>query len=261
MPTGKRLLSTLAVLCALSLPARAADRLGIVLVHGKSGLPQQLMPFAEGLAAQGHLTEQPEMCWSRNRIYDRLYLDCLRDIDAAAGRLKARGANAIVVLGMSLGGNAALSFGATRPGLKGVIALAPAHSPEFISLRPEVAASLAQAHALIAAGQGNIKTTFADVNTHTSSFNFSVRTTPNIYVSFFAPDSPAVMPANAARLKAPLLYVTASNDPTQRGREYIFARVPAHPLNRYVVVNTDHIGTPAVSHQIVLSWLKELAGP
>ncbi len=261
MRAGMRLLTALIVVSALSLPAGAADRLGIVLIHGKGGLPQQLTPMAETLAAQGHLTEQPEMCWSRHRIYDRLYLDCLRDIDAAAGRLKERGATAMVVLGMSLGGNAALSFGATRPGLKGVITLVAAHAPEFIGLRPEVAASLAHARALIAAGQGNVKTTFNDVNAHTSIFNFSVNTTPNIYVSFFAPDSAGVMPANAARLTAPLLYVTASNDPTQRGRDYIFARVPAHPLNRYVTVNADHIGTPAAAREAVLSWLATLKGP
>jgi hypothetical protein len=69
------------------------------------------------------------------------------------------------------------------------------------------------------------------------------------------------MPANAARLTAPLLYVAATNDPTQRGRWYIFDRAPANPLSRYVTVNSDHIGTPAASHQIVLDWLKELSSP
>jgi esterase/lipase len=250
----------LLVICTLPLTVHAADRFGIVLIHGKGGGPQQLTPLAEALAARGHLTDLPEMCWSRSRIYDRLYLDCLRDIDAAAGRLKARGATAIVVLGMSLGGNAALSYGASRPGLKGLITLVAAHAPEFIGLRPEVAASLMRARALIAAGQGDAKTEFADVNTRTASYNFLVITTPHIYVSFFAPESPALMPANAARLTAPLLYVTASNDPSQRGREYIYARVPANPLNRYAVVTSDHIGTPAAAREAVLGWIQELAG-
>ena len=239
----------------------AAERLGLVLLHGKGGLPQQLSSLAESLFAHGYLSEQPEMCWSRNRIYDRLYLDCLQAIDVASDRLKGRGASAIVVLGMSLGGNGALGYGARHPGLKGVITLVPGHAPEFISRRPEIAASLAQARALVAAGQGNVKATFADVNTRTATYDFSVTTTPNIYIDFFAPDSPAVMPANAARLSAPLLYVAATNDPTQRGRGYIFDRAPANPLNRYVTVNSDHIGTPAVSHQIVIDWLKELSMP
>ncbi len=261
MRARKRLLAALLAICAVSLPASAQEHLGVVLLHGKSGRPQQLTPMAGSLSAHGFLTEQPEMCWSRNRIYDRAYLDCLRDIDAAADRLKTRGATAIVVLGMSLGGNAALGYGATRRGLRGVITLVPGHAPEFISRRPEIAASLNQARALISAAQGNIQATFTDVNTRTTNYNSSVTTTPNIYVNFFAPNSPAVMPANAARLTAPLLYVAATNDPTQRGRGYIFDRAPANPLNRYVTVNSDHIGTPAVSQEIVLDWLKALAGP
>jgi esterase/lipase len=255
------ILVALTVLCTTSLPARAQDRLGVVLVHGKAGLPQQFTPMAETLAARGYLTEQPEMCWSRNRIYDRLYLDCLHDIDAAVGRLKARGATAIVVLGMSLGGNGALGYGARHPGLKAVITLVPGHAPEFISRRPEIAQSLEQARTLIAAGRGDVPTTFMDVNTRTTSFNFQVTTTPNIYLSFFTPDSAAVMPTNAARLTAPLLYVAANNDPSQRGRGYIFDRAPAHPLNRYLTVNSDHIGTPAAAREAVMSWLKELVGP
>jgi hypothetical protein len=122
-------------------------------------------------------------------------------------------------------------------------------------------ASLAQARTLIAAGQGNVRTTFTDVNTRTTTYNMQITTTPNIYVNFFASNSPAVMPANAARLTAPLLYIAASNDPTQRGRGYIFDRAPANPLNRYVTVNSDHFGTPAVSQEIVLKWLKELSPP
>src|SRR5262245_15443115 len=133
---------TLALICALSQHARAADRLGVVLIHGKSGLPQQLTPLAQTIAAQGWLTDQPELCWSRNRNYDRLYLDCLRDIDAAIGRLKQGGATGIVVLGMSLGGNATLAFGARNAGLKGLITLVPGHAPEFINKRPEIAKSL-----------------------------------------------------------------------------------------------------------------------
>ena len=261
MRAGGRLLAFLIAICLLSLPARAQDHLGVVLLHGKTGLPQQLAPMAASLSAQGFLTEQPEMCWSRNRIYDRLYRDCLSDIDAAAERLKASGSTGLVVLGMSLGGNAALGYGARHSGLKGVITLVAGHAPEFISRRPEVAASLERARSLIASGQGNAQTNFTDVNARTTTYNFTVTTTPNIYISFFAPDSPAVMPANAARLTAPLLYVAASNDPTQRGRGYIFDRAPANPLNRYVTVNSDHIGTPAVSQEIVLNWLKILAAP
>src|SRR5262249_15240778 len=121
MSPGKRLLAALAALFTLWLPAGAQERIGVVLLHGKTGLPQQMTALAATISSHGFLAETPEMCWSRNRIYDRPYLDCLREIDAAADRLKARGATGLVVLGMSLGGNAALGYGATRQGLKGII--------------------------------------------------------------------------------------------------------------------------------------------
>lgn len=254
-------LLALSFTCAFSLAAYAEDRLGVVLVHGKGGTPQQMTQLAVSIATQGHLTEQPEMCWSRRRIYDRPYLECLKEIGAAVDRLNKREVGGIVLLGMSLGGNGVLGYAAANPGLKGIITLVPGHAPEFISRRPDVAADLARARALIAAGQGDAKATFADVNVRTTAYNFTVTTTPDIYLSFFAPDSPAVMPANAARLTAPLLYVSAEGDPSQRGRGYIFDRAPKHPLNRYVTVVADHVGVPAVSHDTVLGWLKQLAPP
>ena len=39
------------------------------------------------------------------------------------------------------------------------------------------------------------------------------------------------MPANAARLAAPLLYVVGTADPLQRGPDEIFAKAPPHPLD------------------------------
>ena len=243
-----------------SFQANAEERLGIVLIHGKNGRPEQLTPLATALAGQGYLTEQPEMCWSRGRIYDRPYLDCLNEIGAAVDRLNARDATAIVLLGMSLGGNGALGYGARHPNLKGIITLVPGHAPEFISRRPEIAADLSRARTLVSSGQGDVKTVFSDVNVRSVAYGFVVETTPNIYLSFFAPDSAGVMPANAGRISAPILYVSAEGDPSQRGRGYIFDRVPKHPLNKYVTVIADHVGVPAVSQEIVLNWLKGLMG-
>jgi esterase/lipase len=232
------------------------ETLGVVMMHGKHGTPAQLQQLAQTVTEAGFLVERPEMCWSAARIYDRTYVECFADIDLAAARLKARGATAIVVLGMSLGGNAALGFGARRPGLRAIIALAPAHAPEFLSRRPEIAQSVASAQAAVASGKGNEKTTFNDINLGKI---FSVTTTPAIYLSFFGPDSPAVMPVNAAHLTAPLLMVSGSNDQSQRDADNIFARAPLDPGNEHLTVEADHLGTPAASTSAVLSWLKGLA--
>jgi len=88
---------------------------------------------------------------------------------------------------------------------------------------------------------------------------FRLSTTPAIYLSFFGPDSPAVMPENAAHLTAPLLMVSGNNDPTQRNADDIFAHVPLDPRNKHVTVEADHLGTLAASVAAVLSWLKILA--
>jgi esterase/lipase len=231
------------------------ETVGVVMMHGKHGTPGQLQQLAGTIADAGFAVERPEMCWSAARIYDRTYLECFADIDAAAARLKERGATAIVVLGMSLGGNAALGFGARRHGLAAIIALAPAHAPEFLARRPEIAQSIAKAQAEVAAGRGDEKATFDDDNLGEI---FTVSTTPAIYLSFFGPGSPAVMPENAAHLTAPLLMVSGNNDQTQRNAGNIFARVPSDPRNKHVTVEADHMGTPAASSASVLAWLKAL---
>ena len=241
---------------ALMLSASAhSETIGVVMMHGKHGAPSQLQQLGATVANAGFLVERPEMCWSAARIYDRTYLECFADIDAAATRLKRHGATAIIVLGMSLGGNAALGFGARREDLKAIIALAPAHAPELLRRRPDIADSIGQAQVAVAAGRGDENAMFDDVDLGNI---FRVSTTPAIYLSFFGPDSPAVMPENAAHLTAPLLMVSGNNDPTQRNADNIFAHVPLDPSNRHVTLEADHLGTPAASVAAVLSWLKIL---
>ncbi|HEX8811886.1 MAG TPA: hypothetical protein VF742_07820, partial [Terracidiphilus sp.] len=84
-------------------------------------------------------------------------------------------------------------------------------APELLRRRPEIAQSIAIVQAAVAAGRGNDKATFDDIDLGKI---FSVSTTPAIYLSFFGPESPAVMPENAARLTAPLLMVSGEDDPT-----------------------------------------------
>src|SRR5579862_4100985 len=131
----RRTLLGLALALALALPNaehaqaqtqnQTQPKTGIVLMHGKQGGPNQeeLGGLHAALENAGYLVDMPEMCWSGSRIYDESYLDCFADIDAAIARLKAQGATQIVVAGHSLGGNAALGYGARHGGLKGIIAI------------------------------------------------------------------------------------------------------------------------------------------
>ena len=80
--------------------------------------------------------------------------------------------------------------------------------------------------------------------------------TPKIFVSFFGKETPGEFSANAARLTAPLLIVSGSADPTQRGIDAVYARAPHDPHNAHVTVNSDHIGTPNAATAAVVAWLK-----
>ena len=182
----------------------SAQTIGVVLMHGNTDSPSgNIASLAAAMEGAGYLVERPEMCWSYRRRRDRPFLDCLAELEAPIARLTSRGARAIVVAGMSQGGIAALAFGARRPGLAGIIALAPAGAPERqVTVFPQIAQSVAQARAMVAGGHGDERSSFNDLNIRGS---FPVNTTATIYLSFFDPTGPANMLDSTSRLRVPLL--------------------------------------------------------
>lgn len=238
--------------------AWAAGPIGVVVIHGKDSKPPHrgVGPLASRLAAEGFLVETPEMPWSAARGYDADYEQAMAEIDAAVARLKARGASAIVVAGHSLGGNAAIGYGARHPGLKAVVALAPGHNPDVPAMRDLCAESVARAKAMVAQGRGGETASFTDRN---HGQTFQRQAVARLYLSYFDPDGPAVIPRNAAKLTAPLLMVVGDADPLSKlGPDYAFAKAPANPLGKYASVSADHMGTPAAAGDLVVTWLKGL---
>jgi pimeloyl-ACP methyl ester carboxylesterase len=256
----KRCAALLLCLLALVPTSAFADRLGIVLIHGKQGLSGErpLAYLTQQLEGAGFIVDQPDMCWSRTRIYDHALPDCMADIDASIMRLKNSGATDVVVAGHSLGGVGAIYYGSTHDGLKGIVALAPGPGPG-IDHQPVIIASLKQAHDLIAAGQGDVVQTFTDYNTNASGTGpITVRATPNIFLSFLDMSGPANLVADAAKLKAPVLWISGTRDPSQLPRQAGFDKVPPNPLNRYEQVDAAHMNTPDKAVDQVVDWLKEL---
>jgi pimeloyl-ACP methyl ester carboxylesterase len=251
-----RLLLTIAALVTAGSFASAGAKVGVVLLHGTLATPSDLDAVAKYLTDAGYVVEVPEMCWSKDRHYDKPYLECLAEIDPAVERLKAKGATAIVIGGFSIAGSAAIAYGARHTGLAGIIGLAPAHLPERLAKQPRIAKSLALAVRLNAAGQGNQVADFAiyaDGEASTTAMR------ARVYPTFFAAGSPGFMPANVPKLTAPLLWVFGTNDRPQLGPVYAFNKAPKNPLNRYVQVDSDHAGTPASAKDAVLAWLGEIA--
>lgn len=255
--------------CSAILPALAAPSpIGIVLMHGTAGVPLGSAGrngrvigggLVDALRKAGYRVETPEMCWSGTRIYDRAYSDCFADVDAAIARLRAQGATAIVVGGLSMGGNAAIGYAVTHTGLLGVIACAPAHDPGVFAGKPDIAAALVQARAAVAGGAGDRAQTFPDFDGSKRPPSFSVRATPRTYLSFFDPDGPANVGANAARLTVPIIWVAGTSDPSQSASAEEFARIPANPLNEYVSVDAGHLDTPDAGASAIVNWMRALS--
>src|SRR4051794_4396036 len=92
----------------------AGDDLGIVLLHGKGGLPSgYIRELASALQSKGHLVSTPTMPWAKNRIYDASFDEAMQEIDREVNSLRQKGAKLIVIGGHSLGASAALGYAAS----------------------------------------------------------------------------------------------------------------------------------------------------
>jgi pimeloyl-ACP methyl ester carboxylesterase len=249
------LLATALIALAIGQPARAFERVGVVLLHGKTGTPDQFETVASTLIEAGIPVETPEMCWSAGRLYDAAFAECMEDIETAIGYLRQDGITRIVVGGHSLGALGALSYAATHPGLAGIIALAPAGDPGDFNTNPAVARSVRTAEAMVAAGDGDVPAEFTD---RVLGKNFTVQTTPSAFLSFLGPDSPIAIRRTLPGLEAPLLWVAGSRDASQRGAAAMFALAPEDPLNHLVKVDAGHLGTPDAGTAEMIEWLEAL---
>jgi len=241
--------------------ALAGDKIGIVLMHGKSGSSGAKGPIGKlimALEQAGILVSAPDMPWSRKRMLAKDYEASMKEIDDAVAQLKAQGASRIVVGGHSMGANAAIGYGARREGLAGIIALAPGHVPEIGGYQKRVKHDFRRAAALVNKGDGNKLGNFLDNNEGKVG---SISTTAKDYLSWYDPDGPAPMPRNAASLKpdTPLLWAIGREDRMfRRGEDYAFSRAPQNPKNLYLVVEGGHKQTPSIAAGQVIEWLNRL---
>jgi pimeloyl-ACP methyl ester carboxylesterase len=256
-----RAFAVLAVSAALCFAASAQGALqgtGVVYLHGKGGWPGALDGgILSALEGEGALVATPEMPWSFNRKYGATYEQAMAEIDAVVASLKAKGAGRIVVIGHSLGANAAIGYAARHPDLAGVVALAPGHLPEAEGLRSHTRDAIAQAKQLVAAGQGDVPKHFPDL---AQGIPLLTTATPTVYLSMFDPDGPAVIPKNAAAMgPVPLLWVVGTLDPiARRGPDYAFKAGAKNPKSRYVEVFAGHLTTPLAARKQVVEWINSL---
>jgi len=229
----------------------AEGQVGIVLLHGKGDrAPYKVSFLAQRLRNEGYFVVTPEMPWSKNRMYDVPYEEAMTEIDAAVDQLKKDGAQKIIVGGFSLGGNAALGYGARRRNLSGLIILSPGHFPEAQKFREMSASDISRAKKLLAAGQINEKINFRDTN---MGKTFTSIATVGVYLSYFDPQGPA-----AIRSALPVLWIVGDQDPLTRPGSYAFDLIPSHSKSQYLSVKAGHLETPDVAVEQIVRWIANL---
>jgi pimeloyl-ACP methyl ester carboxylesterase len=238
--------------------AQANDKAcAVVLMHGKWGNPQYVAHFGRRLEPVCTY-KSIEMPWAQRRAYDQPYPVALDDISKTVNAFRAEGYRLVLVAGHSFGANAALAYMATKGDADGVIALAPGHSPQYSYSQGIGKEAVDKARDLVAQGKGDESVTMDDLN---QGRRESIRMPAVSLWSYFDPNGLGHMPRTASEFKkpVPLLWVIGTGDPLYRlGESFVYAKVPPHPLSRYLVVEAGHANTPDVAVAQVVEWLKQV---
>lgn len=237
----------------------AQDRIGVLMLHGKNpGNPND--PNFGSLKAkldhEGMITLMPDMPWSARRYIDGDWDKAMAEIDGHVKTLRGRGATKIVIAGHSMGCPAAMSYAARSGNVDAIALLAPGHVPEAYMNFKVTRDSITEARELVAAGKGDTRKDFNDLN---QGKPLQVRLTAKDYLSYFDPASDAEMSVTAAKFpgKTAVLWVIGDADPLfGRGRGYVFDKLPANPKNKYLEVSANHLTTPVVARDAVADWIK-----
>ena len=253
--------SALLLFISIIAPLHAQDKIGLVLMHGKSGTASDSSPVGElahYLRSNNIIVISPDMPWHRERFLDKTYEDSMLEIDVAVKSLKSKGATKIIVGGHSMGANAAIGYGTIRDGLAGILAVAPGHVPDVGGYQKRIGHDWQRARDMVEAGKGKEKAEFKDRN---QGENSEMEFTAEIYLSWYDPEGSAVMPDNVSALKpnTPLMWAVGTDDRMyERGEDYAFSEAPEHPKNSYTVVDGGHKATPEVAQEQILNWLISL---
>lgn len=258
-------LTVVAIVATLGVALRGHhERLGIILLHGKFGTPDDqksgLVFIARSLENAGHLVAVPAMPWGEG--WEKISQDVpqvLETIDGLAASLRAAGASRIVIGGHSMGANVALAYAVTRRNVAGLVMAAPGHRPNDLALSDErMRTAIAQAQMLDQAGRGDEPFSGPDIPW---GVQFTLLTRASIYFSWMDPQGLAAMNVQAPRLASsiPLLMVVGRRDSYfEQAEAAVYKPAARHPYSRYLPVGADHSTTALVSSMPIVQWIEGL---
>lgn len=248
---------------ALTPQLQAADKIGVLLLHGKSpGSAQDpnLSSIHSRLQREGMLVQLPDMPWSRNRYIDGNWDTAMNEIAANVKALREKGATKIVIAGHSLGVPAGMSYAARNGDVQALVLLAPGHIPKGYHRFPTLSAvrdCINDARAMVAAGKGDEKSRFCDINQGLAQV---VVMTAKDYLSYFDPESDAEMSVTAPRIPAhvPSLVVIGNRDPLfKHARAYFADKLTPNPKNQYLEISADHLSTAYEANDQIVEWIRK----
>jgi pimeloyl-ACP methyl ester carboxylesterase len=250
---------------AAAVPLRAtaqADPIGVVIMHGKGGRPTgYVATLAQTLEGKGYLVANLEMPWSGRRNYDVTVERGEQEVESAVAGLRAKGAKKVFVSGHSQGGAFALHL-AARPGIDGIIAMAPGGDVGNRVFREELGQSVARARRLVAEGKGNEPERLEDYEG--ARGRYPVVAAPAVYLTWFEPEGAMNMQraARAANPRVPILWIVGLGErpALRKATLSLFHSLPDNPLTRLYEPNADHTGTPTASADEIIRWTREVGG-
>ena len=119
--------------------------IGVLVLHGFTGNPSSMRGLAESLAELGHHVEMPLLPGHGTTVEEMMetgWVDWTGEVATAHERLAAR-VDAVVVMGLSMGGSLTLWSAFNLPDIAGIVCVNPAtmpQSPEMLEMMREMVA-------------------------------------------------------------------------------------------------------------------------
>jgi pimeloyl-ACP methyl ester carboxylesterase len=257
----KRVTATLslALIASIATPAYAAGQSGAVILHGNGETPASVSALADALRIEGLLVASPEMPWSSRRLYDRSPADADRDVDSAIEWTRTQGAQRVYVIGQSLGASYAFRYG-SRPGINGIVAIAPGHAPESPLYVRAFADDLKHARELIAQGRPHAILEFLDMQW--GARRSRARASAAAFLSYFDAAGPMNLTRNVQQVSPDklMLWIVPTDDAASRlWAVDLYGRAMRNPGSRLVELPGPYQNaSPAVVNTVTI-WIRESA--
>lgn len=179
---------------------------GALVLHGFTGNPGSMRGVAEALAAAGFHVEMPRLPGHGTQLSDMIptrWADWVGEAEAAFQRVAGR-SDAVVVVGLSMGGALTLRLGADHPDVCGLVCINPAAQPQAEEVITMLQGMLDAGTEVIPA----IGSDIADPDSHESAYDG----TPVAPLISFLTEGLATLAPEYPSISIPLLLMNSPQD-------------------------------------------------